>query len=214
MTFSTDNTVENALENISGDDRFSIIRNTSRKLAAQNRYNGILAAKPNPEDIIVMIDGDDWLSGTQALQVIADKYRVEKCWMTYGSYLEYPSGLRGKFSFEYPSRVRKERAYRRHPWGASQPRTFKYWLWKNIGKKDMMDSGGKFYTMSGDMAFMFPMLEMGGHRSVFIKEPFYIYNLENPNNDHKIDNRLQRSIEEEIRNKPRYEKILEAPNGI
>ena len=84
-------------------------------------------------------------------------------------------------------------------------RTYKYHLWADIKQDALRDINGDLYTISGDLAYMFPMLEMTGPRSRYIKDILYIYNLETPLNDHKKDNRLQVSIEREIRNKQKYE---------
>ena len=212
--FSTDATTTNALKAINGDKRFQMITNQNRKFAAENRYNGIMKTDALDEDIIVMIDGDDWFAKPTALKTIYEKYEEKKCWMTYGTYLEYPTGVKGKFAFQYPNEVVDTNSFRKFAWGASQPRTFKYWLWKKVKKEEMLDSDGNFYQMSGDMAFMFPLLEMAGHRAIFIEDMLYVYNLENPNNDHKINNRLQISIEKEIRSKTSYKRITGNRNGI
>lgn len=62
--------------------------------------------------------------------------------------------------------------------------------------------------MTGDMAIMLPMLEMSskGHFR-FIKKVLYIYNVENPLNDHRVNAELQRSLDAYIRAKPRYEPL-------
>jgi hypothetical protein len=52
---------------------------------------------------------------------------------------------------------------------------------------------------------MFPMLEMSGHRAMYIDKLLYVYNLDNPFNDHKVDNTYQMKLENEIRNKIVYE---------
>ena len=61
--------------------------------------------------------------------------------------------------------------------------------------------------MAWDLAFMFPMLEMAGHKSSYIKDIMYVYNVSNPLNDHKVDNALQINLEKEIRGKKPYARI-------
>ena len=87
---STDNTVEIIEKEIVGDDRFVLIKNQKKKFALRNIYEGILAANPQPEDVVVTLDGDDWLSSANILSYLNDFYNREDCWLTYGSYIEYP----------------------------------------------------------------------------------------------------------------------------
>ena len=205
---STDNSVEIIRKEIEGDRRFKLVVNKEKAYALKNIYDGIESSKPKPEDIIVTLDGDDWLASKDVLKILNEVYSKESCWITYGSYAEYPSKTRGKFARKIPQEVVNGATYRSHEWCSSHLRTFKYHLWKQIRKEDLLDSEGKFYKMTWDLAFMFPMLEMSGNRSFYIRDILYIYNLGNPLNDHKIDNTYQRKLEMEIRNKPKYNLII------
>ena len=42
-------------------DRFNLILNKEKKFALKNIYEGIKLLNPSDEDIIITIDGDDWL---------------------------------------------------------------------------------------------------------------------------------------------------------
>jgi len=61
--------------------------------------------------------------------------------------------------------------------------------------------------MAWDLAFMFPMLEMAQERHCFISDILYVYNNDNPINDHKVDTPLQLSTDRYIRQKNRYSRI-------
>ena len=62
--------------------------------------------------------------------------------------------------------------------------------------------------MAGDMATMFPMIEMAGLKHIkYIQKPLYVYNDMNPLNEHVVDRKLQERIEEEIRSKEVYEEL-------
>lgn len=201
---STDSSLNIVQQEILGDSRFCLIDNQVKSYALKNIYNGITHSAPSSEDIIITVDGDDWLANENVLQIINDTYVKEQCWLTYGSYAEYPSGVRGKFSREIPQGIISSHAYRDVEWMTSHLRTFKYHLWSNIRKEDLLDSEGKFYKMAWDLSFMFPMLEMAGNKSKYINDILYIYNVDNPINDHKVDNSLQIKLEREIRNRSRY----------
>ncbi|MHA1941903.1 MAG: glycosyltransferase family 2 protein, partial [Candidatus Hodarchaeales archaeon] len=204
---STDNTVDIIKKEIKNDSRFKLKVNSEKCFALKNIYEGISLLNPDKEDIIVTLDGDDWLAGKDVLKKLKDTYDKKECWMTYGSYAEYPSNTRGKFSKQIPFHIIESSEYRNHEWCSSHLRTFKFHLWDRIDKKDLLDSENKFYRMAWDLAFMLPMLEMSGHKACYIQDILYIYNLINPLNDHKVDNSYQIKLEKEIRSKPKYDKI-------
>jgi glycosyltransferase involved in cell wall biosynthesis len=201
---STDKSAEIAEREISGDDRFVLVRNEEKAYALKNIYDAINLSKPKEQDIIVTVDGDDWLANKNVLTLLNEEYKKNDCWLTYGSYAEYPSGSRGKFAKQIPTNVINNSLYRQSTWCSSHLRTFKYHLWNSIEKQDLLDQEGKFYRMAWDLAFMFPMLEMAGHKSRYIKNILYIYNVANPLNDHKVDHEYQLRVENQIRNKMKY----------
>jgi hypothetical protein len=86
-------------------------------------------------------------------------------------------------------------------------RTFKSFLFKSIKKESLCDTEGHFYKITGDLAIMFPMLEMAYDKSRYIHKVLYIWNDLNELNDHKKDNRLQIETEIQLRNLPKYNRI-------
>jgi len=209
---SIDSSAEIAEQEIAGDDRFVLVRNTEKAYALKNIYDAINLSEPREEDIIVTLDGDDWLASKDVLDKLNAVYTQSDCWLTYGSYAEYPSGFRGKFAKQIPRHVIQNNNYRESEWCSSHLRTFKQHLWSRIKKEDLLDNNGDFYRMAWDLAFMFPMLEMAGDKSKYINDILYIYNLGNPLNDHKVDNRLQQSLEFDIRGKEKYSRIAMDPS--
>jgi hypothetical protein len=90
----------------------------------------------------------------------------------------------------------------------SHLRTWKAWLWKKIDEKDLRDESGNYWSVAGDLAFMWPMIEMSGlEHFKFIDEVLYVYNESNPINDHKVDFSKVRNIHTLISNKTPYKKI-------
>ncbi len=201
---STDNSTEIIKDLIKDDDRFLFIQNTEKSFALKNIYEGIQTSCPKDEDVIVTLDGDDWFASTKVLSILNSVYKINKCWLTYGSYMDYPNGNKGVFARQAPSSIVEDRSFRQHEWCFSHLRTFKYHLWKQIKREDLLDKEGNFYRMAWDLAFMFPMLEMAGKKSQYIDDILYVYNCANPLNDHKIDNAYQMSLEREIRSKKSY----------
>tara|TARA_R110000824_G_scaffold74491_4_gene189346 strand:- start:543 stop:1283 length:741 start_codon:yes stop_codon:yes gene_type:complete len=204
---STDKSAEIIKDEIKDDERFVLIENTEKAFALKNIYDGICASTPQPEDIILTLDGDDWLPNAGVLKTLNDIYNTSNCWLTYGSYAEFPSGLPGPFAKQIAPHVIKSNSFREEEWCASHLRTFKHHLWSQIKKEDLLDDQGLFYEMAWDLAFMFPMLEMAGEKSKYVSDILYIYNLTNPLNDHKVNHQLQLSTEQKIRKKQKYERL-------
>ena len=205
---STDNSAEFITKEIESDTRFKLVQNNNKAYALKNISDTIDALNPDDEDIIVTLDGDDWLAGKNVLTRINDIYNDKKCWMTYGSYIEYPKNIRGSFSKKIPENVVKNALYRSSPWCSSHLRTFKCGLWRRIDKNDLINpKTGKFVKAAWDLAFMFPMLEMSAERAVYVKDLLYVYNRSNPLNEDKVDHSFQLSEERMIRSKKPYSRI-------
>jgi len=204
---STDKSCEIIESLVSDDERFTLVKNKEKKYALQNIYEAIQSSGQDNEDIIVTLDGDDWLATKRVLSTLDKTYNDTNCWMTYGSYIEYPSRRIGPFCKKIDPYVVDNNLHRESRWVSSHLRTFKRGLWNKIDPNDLKGSDGKFYRMTWDQAFMFPMLEMSAHRAHHISSPLYVYNRDNPINDDKVNHRLQIETENIIRSKSKYAKI-------
>lgn len=201
---STDRTKSIAQECINGDTRFSCIDNQEKSYPLGSTINAINFAEPAKEDVIVILDGDDWLYNEDALSKLNNEYEKSNCLMTYGSYIEFPSENRGLFCQQIPQEIIDNNSYREYQFMASHLKSFKFKLWQKIKHSDLLDYEDNPYPMAGDIAYAFPLLEMAGDRAKFIKDILYVYNSYNPLNEHKTDHDLQLSIEKEIRRKNKY----------
>jgi len=203
---SVDNSYDVAKLLIGGDDRFELIRNSTKRYALGNIAEVLNTADCNPEDIVVILDGDDWLSAGNVLSHLRKVYSDKKCFMTYGSYVYHPGGSLGVEPSEYPKTVIETNSFRKDTWRASHLRTFKYFLWQKIDQKDLMEQGG-YYKAAYDQALMLPLLEMSAERSEFIPEIMLVYNRENPLNVDKIKEKIQYSIAQKVRKQKPYQRI-------
>jgi glycosyltransferase involved in cell wall biosynthesis len=204
---STDGTadeVEKFLKKHDYDKRVTLVRNTERRYAVCNIYNMVHSC--TDDDIIVMLDGDDWLANTNVLKRLNEEYD-KGVWVTYGQYQCYPDKELG-CSCAIPKEIIVNGAFRRYRWCSSHLRTFYAWLYKRIRKEDLMHNG-QWLQMSGDLAAMFPMLEMAGPRQSFISDILYEYNYTSPINDGKVNRNLQIALERKIRAMPSYQRILD-----
>lgn len=203
---SKDNTfgiVEQEVNNHENKNKCTLIKNNIRVGALENLYNMIHSCYDH--EIILTLDGDDWLNGPEVLNKLNEYYSNEDIWMTYGQYTNHPISGTG-IAAEYPKHVIDSNSFRSYTWGASHLRTFYSWLFKKINKEDLMHDG-KFLQMTWDFAIMFPMLEMSGHKSKYLKDILYVYNLENPINDHKVNQKLQQKLDKQLRSAKKYKLI-------
>lgn len=205
--FSNDNTVNIIKTKILNNSNFILSANKERKYSLNNIYDAIHQYSTNNEEIIIILDGDDFFASNDVLSYLNEFYNSNKCWLTYGSYVNMSNMERGKFAKQLPELVIKTNTFREFEWCTSHVRTFKSFLFKMIEKKDLCDLNNNFYTITGDLAIMFPMLEMSAERSFYIDKILYIWNDLNSLNDHKKDNKLQVTTEMQIRKLTKYKRI-------
>jgi len=152
--------------------------------ALQSLVEGIKKLNCQDEDVIVVLDGDDWLAHGKVLDVLEKVYASGDILLTWGQCEVYPAGKTPMFFAQpIPNRVIEQQLYRDIPWVFWHPATFKYLLWRHIRDEDLRDADGRYFPVLKDKATLFPMLEMAGKRVKFIDETLYIYNISNPLND-------------------------------
>lgn len=199
---STDSTIEKIESVIKDDNRFVLIKNDF-KLYQGGNYDQVIRLRDlDGEEICVEIDGDDWLPNPNVLGKIDEIYKDSNVWMTSG-FFKYHDGRLG---FNRP--ITSLENIRKSNFTLSHMRTWKAWLWKKIDEKDLKDGDGKYYSVGGDLSFMWPMVEMSGlEHFKFINEILYVYNESNPINDHKVDLSRVRNTHNIIANKTPYKRI-------
>jgi glycosyltransferase involved in cell wall biosynthesis len=158
----------------------------------------------NKEDILVTVDGDDFLYDNSVFEYLNNSYQNENIYMTYGNFIPF-SGTYGKFCKPIPD----TQTYRRSgAWYASHLRTVKKKLFDLINKDDLRDFNGEYYKMAGDAAYMYPIIEMAGkNHLLFIDKVLYVYNDMNILNEMHVNTNLQLEIAAEIRSKTPYTEI-------
>ena len=200
---STDNTVSLVKNMIEGDDRFILIENKV-KMYQPGNYDQVIRNNPNIKDneVVVEVDGDDWLPDSKTLTRINNVYLNENVWVANGSF-KYSNGSKG-----FSSKQENFSNLRGSRFTASHIRTWRAFLWRNIKEEDLKDENGSYWKVTGDLSFMFPMLEMSGEeRYVFMDEVNYVYNEENPINDHKVDLTMVNEFANKIRAMKPYKKL-------
>lgn len=184
----------------------TVIKNQDRKLAMANIYNGIHNYCMDHE-IVLMLDGDDQLSDPYVLSRLNDEYKKSDIWFTYGNCWFDTTKRTCPWSKAIEDKEIELNRFREWDGAATHLRTFYAWLFKKVKQSDLM-LHGDFFKMTYDVAMFMPMLEMAGYHHKFIKDVLYLYNYENPLNDHKINSRLQLDLNKHIRkNLPKYSPI-------
>ena len=208
---SPDDTYEKFIKLTKGDERFTIHRNeTNIGSPLANIVKAFDIASPQEDDIVVNIDGDDWLSSVFVLDYLNQIYEHHNCWMTYGSYQIYPTGdIGGHANLSFTQEVINTNAYKRYPFISSHLRTYKTWLFNKVQREDLIDPRtDKLYQQAGDLALMFPMLEMSGNKALKISDILLILNRENELNEATLSVGKQKQAEEVIRtNQKTYERL-------
>ena len=135
------------------------------------------------EDILVTVDGDDYLYDNNVLEYLNNIYQDPNIWMSYGQYIPI-----SKTYSNLCKPIDNFREYRRSgKWCTSHLRTLKNKIWNKIKIEDLKDENGDYNKYGGDATYMFPSLEMCGPKHTkFINKILYVYNDLNPNNQMKI----------------------------
>ena len=189
------------------EDRTTIISNDTRLFAMANFYKAIWLC--SPEEIVVELDGDDWFANENVLAYLNEVYADPEVWVTYGQFQFYPCGSPG-WSSQLPFHVIENNAYREHNWITTHLRTYYACLFHQIEKQDFY-LDGTFVETAGDLARLFPILEMAGWHSRFIPYVLYIYNIATGINDHIIQPIPQRLTGYKIREKKKYQPLEKLP---
>lgn len=188
-----------------------IIHNKQRMGALANIYNTI-HHHCKDHQIVILCDGDDAIGNNLVLARLAQEYADPNLWLTYGSFMFYPSSVWGT-TYEISREALEKKQVRSLVYVAQHLRTFKVSLFKKIKKEHLM-LDEEFYAVNADMAIMLPMLEMCAPKNAqapnhckFIPDILYIYNYDNPLCDERINRPAQLAIEKVIRALPPYEPL-------
>lgn len=169
---STDKTFQIATDTVKSDPRFRILKH-EKNIGVYTKILAIRKSSAENQDIIIIIDGDDWLAHDKAFERVRQEYE-KGAWATYGQDQDL-KGHRG-FARPMPKEIIAKQAYRQYPWTNAPLRTFKYFLFKQIRDDAFRDRNGKPFRAAMDVALMFSILELGGGRVHFIPDILYVYN--------------------------------------
>lgn len=196
--FCDDESTDSTIDFIPKDERFIIRRNENRITALPNIHYGIIESDLKDNDIISILDGDDFLITNDAIDIIYDLYK-DNTLLTYGQYI-WPNGQIGHCKIYTEEEFKN---LRKGGYWASHLRTFKYKLYKELLRQDpellsFKDNNGDFYTMTYDVAIMTPLMEIAGFKNIkFNPIPIYFYRI-HQQNDHFVNANLQKKVADDI----------------
>ena len=136
--------------------------------ALQNQHDTI-AREAAADDIVALVDGDDWLPHPGCLARVQAEHDAG-AWLTWGSFAfaDGRHGIAAEYGADDP---------RSTPWRMSHLKTFRAGLFHRIKRADL-ERDGRWLTHARDLAVMFPMYEMcPAERRRFIPDTIYNYNL-------------------------------------
>ncbi len=170
---STDRTHEIAVAALiacAGNQR--VARNGAgvRQAALENLWE-VCSELPDDE-VIVWLDGDDWLAHDQALEIVARAYCSDKePWLTYGQFM-FQDGAMGFASPYNPG----AHARLDPVWRATHLKTFRAGLFKKLSAEDIQHPDGSWVELAIDRAVMWPLLEMAQDHYTCIPQILSVYN--------------------------------------
>lgn len=220
---SDDGTYEAALRAAGGDERYTVIRAEQRAGALANIVRATSLAASAPEDVIVILDGDDWLKHPGVFDRLAELYADPDAWLSYGSHELLKPRWRDRIRLrptrgqaaKIPDSVARLGLFRctSGPWRASHLRSYRKFLWDAVRDEDLRDTDGDYYGSAADVATMLPLLELAGAQHIrYVPDILYVYN-----NDHEHSDNQEKVAPEErqqflcalkIRARPRYAPLL------
>ena len=215
--FSSDSTFDIASAVVGSDSRFTVVRNTERKFPLENIVFGTNQIAKNDNDVILIVDGDDWLAHDRVFEILAQIYSDPNVWLSYGNHAplrrtlkEKLRGRKKKGTYEYPDYVYKYAFYRQFPFFCpGHVRAYRKFLFDSIRDADLRDDDGGYFWGGGDAATMYPMLEMATKEHVrYVDDVLYIYNNDHGLSEMRPETREAKNIVKmKIQSLPKYEPL-------
>jgi glycosyltransferase involved in cell wall biosynthesis len=153
-------------------DRCETIQNDERRYKAANVY-AALEGRGSPDDVVVLLDGDDHLAVDHALDRLTSEY--DQGWEVVWSNWRGSDGSRGTSTHLHPF-INP----RRQHFVSSHLFSFKRRLFDAIVPADLQDDSGQWLRAGVDVAIAWPILEQTIKRK-HIEDILYVYNRANPN---------------------------------
>lgn len=162
--------------------------NTERRGAMFNQCLAIDTLAPDPDDVIVIVDGDDRLAHPNVLNRLQVEYADPRVQLTYGNYTSDPFSATCVPARPYPPEVIARRSFRKVIYTVgviyNHLRTFRAGPFMALDRNQRFRwPNGEWFDCCPDGAVMLPLLEMVGPDHRFIDEVLYLYTSTNPTSE-------------------------------
>jgi len=147
------------------DDKLVLIKNTEKKWEVRNIIDSLKMCDSN--DIICRLDGDDWLSDSDALSIINRRYWETGCHVLWTSHRWDFSNI--NISRDLPM---NEDPYK-FPWVSSHFKTFRKKMIDGVKDENFRGEDGEYFKRIGDQAIYLPVLHQS--KSNWHYEPIVAY---------------------------------------
>ena len=145
-------------------ERFTLIRNETRRGGLYNLWDAVTKFCPDPETVIVTLDADDALIGPHVLDRVWTEYD-DRADVTVGSMLRLDK------ESHYPVDFTNPRSWRSNVW--QHLRTFGRYLFDAIDIEDLkLDE--EWIDIATDWAYMVPIVEMASSPR-YVPDRLYLY---------------------------------------
>lgn len=192
---STDKSVDVVHSAIEGvDSKIELFYNSTRRGAIRNQLDTI-SRYADPEDIVILLDGDDSLVNNNSLFHFYNDLYDQGYEFTYGSMWSMADKI-PLIAQEYPAEVKETKSYREHLFNWKIPYTHlrtclaKYFL--NLDESKFKDENGDWMKSGHDNPLFYELIEQIEPEKIYCnKEIVLNYNDLNPLNDYKVNGEEQ-----------------------
>lgn len=183
--------------------RLRVQKNQERRGKGENLLALLKTHSFGNEDVIGIVDGDDWLSGSSVLDRVLEEYTTTGCWVTYGTY-RCSSGTVGActnpLTAAHLQGEASGRGFRDAPWVFSHFFTAKAFLWKALPHDLFVFEGTPEPFAPADQVCNLAIAELAGSANIRqIPDILYVYNNESALNDCKVRPVLQERFDQKNR---------------
>jgi hypothetical protein len=158
-------------------DNVEFITRETRAFKTKN-VDDIIESIDDPEGVVLIVDGDDWLSTGRATSILAEKYTSNPQLEYVYSNWVYSHNMKPGISRKIPDESWDPYT---GDWITSHLSSFKIKAYKRIPKSNFVDNNGEYFKMACDHACMLPLvksikLTYGNYDNIeFLDMPLYFY---------------------------------------